>query len=270
MNLWLEKSIELANQRNYLDLLYKVYPTTQNLRREISDECLNKIESIYNSSEKIAGNLLKELLKHELFPIKDSYIAYLKRDSAAIHRNPLTVARIENILYQMPLKEIIDNMTLPKESNRQIGPMFKNYIKNNLTCYKITSDIDEFLDTNTLVLFNGADSEMLNLAKNHFGYDRVKGLDFMAKNGKSVYIGEAKFLTDFGGHQNAQFDDAISTLNYNIKPTKYNVKTIAILDGVIYIKHQNSVNKMQKTLQNFKDDKIILSAIFLNEFIATI
>lgn len=30
-------------------------------------------------------------------------------------------------------------------------------------------------------------------------------------NGKYV-IGEAKFLTDFGGHQNAQFNDAISMI----------------------------------------------------------
>jgi hypothetical protein len=30
--------------------------------------------------------LIKELLKLKLFPIKDSYIAYLKRDSSAIDR----------------------------------------------------------------------------------------------------------------------------------------------------------------------------------------
>ncbi len=49
-------------------------------------------------------------------------------------------------------------------------------------------------------------------------------------NGKFV-IGEAKFLTDFGGHQNAQFNDAISTV---LAPDVRAVK-VAILDGVIYI-----------------------------------
>ena len=34
MNIWTQKSIELANQRNYLDLLYKIYPMSNNLRNE--------------------------------------------------------------------------------------------------------------------------------------------------------------------------------------------------------------------------------------------
>ncbi|MBR0518372.1 hypothetical protein IJJ97_01120 [bacterium] len=38
MNYWTKQSIELANQRNYLDLLYKIYPMSHNLRREITSE----------------------------------------------------------------------------------------------------------------------------------------------------------------------------------------------------------------------------------------
>ena len=37
MNIWTQKSIELANQRDYLDLLYRVYPISENARREIPD-----------------------------------------------------------------------------------------------------------------------------------------------------------------------------------------------------------------------------------------
>ena len=41
----------------------------------------------------------------------------------------------------------------------------------------------------------------MHWAKKTLGYTRNKGLDFIARfNGKYV-IGEAKFLTDFGGHQ---------------------------------------------------------------------
>lgn len=36
MNIWTKKSIELANQKNYLDLLFKIYPMSINLRRELS------------------------------------------------------------------------------------------------------------------------------------------------------------------------------------------------------------------------------------------
>ncbi|MDR1126974.1 MAG: hypothetical protein LBL06_02475 [Treponema sp.] len=35
---------------------------------------------------------------------------------------------------------------------------------------------------------------------------------YIGRFNKKYVIGEAKFLTDFGGHQNAQFADAISTI----------------------------------------------------------
>ena len=53
---------------------------------------------------------------------------------------------------------------------------------------------------------------MMRFAREHLNYTHPKGLDLVARfNGKYV-IGEAKFLTDFGGHQNAQFNDAIATI----------------------------------------------------------
>ena len=72
MNLWTMKSIELANQRNYLDLLYKIYPMSVNLRREINKDDENKIVKYFNNRE--SKKLLKILLKQDVFPIKDSYV----------------------------------------------------------------------------------------------------------------------------------------------------------------------------------------------------
>jgi len=43
MNLWTQKSIELAAQSNYLDQLYRVYPMSINLRRELSLETKKEI-----------------------------------------------------------------------------------------------------------------------------------------------------------------------------------------------------------------------------------
>ncbi len=49
----------------------------------------------------------------------------------------------------------------------------------------------------------------MDFAKEHLNYNHNKGLDFVARfNGKHV-IGEAKFLTDFDGHQNAQINSRI-------------------------------------------------------------
>ena len=90
-------------------------------------------------------------------------------------------------------------------------------------------------------------------------YRRDKGLDFIARfNGKYV-IGEAKFLSDSGGHQNAQFSDAIST----IEDEYVQAEKIAILDGVLYIKGRN---KMYKFLEN-NSHHTILSALVLREYL---
>jgi hypothetical protein len=101
---------------------------------------------------------------------------------------------------------------------------------------------------------------MKDFANNELGYRRDKGLDFVARfNGKYV-IGEAKFLTDFGGHQNAQFADAISTIETkNVKAEK-----IAILDGVLYIR---SNNKMCKSLTETYKNYNIMSALVLRNYL---
>ena len=101
---------------------------------------------------------------------------------------------------------------------------------------------------------------MMDFAKRYLSYKRNKGLDFVGKfNGKYV-IGEAKFLTDFGGHQNAQFSDAISTIKTDgVKAIK-----IAILDGVLYIKGNN---KMYRDITTTYADCNIMSALVLREFL---
>jgi hypothetical protein len=73
-------------------------------------------------------------------------------------------------------------------------------------------------------------------------------------------IGEAKFLTDFGGHQNSQFNDAMTTL----RTKGVTAQIVAILDGVVYIKGRN---KMYLGLKNSNDTEKIMSALVLKEFI---
>ena len=101
---------------------------------------------------------------------------------------------------------------------------------------------------------------MMDFAKEEFGYNHNTGLDFVGRfNGKYV-IGEAKFLTDFGGHQNAQLNDAIST----VEAKKVNAVKIAILDGVLYIKGNN---KMYKSITETYKNYNIMSSLVLREFL---
>lgn len=263
MNIWTEKSIELANQRNYLDLLYKVYPMSNNLKRELPNGAEEKIEKAFD--KKNNEELLNLLLDQDLFPIKDSYIAYLKRDRSAIKRNPATVERISGMLYEMGINEIINKCTAPKETNRQIGPLFKRWINQGCLGCKVTENEEEFLKSDKNIVLNASDEQMKIFAQKNLGYTRNKGLDFIGKFNNIIVIGEAKFLTDFGGHQNAQFDDAMSTLTLNLEETKYKVIKVAILDGIVYIKNNSKMHKSIKL--DYNTDEVIISSVLLRDFL---
>ncbi len=167
--------------------------------------------------------------------------------------------------YQVPLEvfvglnEIYERCSEPKETNRQIGPMFKDWLNKKSLGIDIVG-IDKFVSNDNDAVLNASDKVMMDFAREKLNYRHNKGLDFVARfNGKYV-IGEAKFLTDFGGHQNAQFSDAMSTIETrNVKAIK-----IAILDGVLYIKGNN---KMYKSLITIYKDYNIMSALVLREFL---
>ena len=257
MNKWTKLSIEYANQRSYLDDLFQVYPTIPEGIREIDDNIWNEVEKEFKKKNNIS--LVKELLKLDLFPIKDSYIAYLKRDKASIERNPKTINRISGRLYEMGLDKIFEKCSEPKETNRQIGPMFKDWLNRKAMGIQPVP-LDEFTSNNKDAILDAGDKSMMEFAKEHLNYNHNKGLDFVARFNEKYIIGEAKFLTDFGGHQNAQFNDAIST----IETEKVKAIKIAILDGVLYIKGKN---KMHKSITESYKDYNIMSALVLREFL---
>jgi len=256
MKRWTKLSIEYANQKNYLDDLFTVYPTIPEGIREIDKEKWNEVERAFENHNNL--DLLQSLLSLDLFPIKDSYVAYFKRDKSALKRNPATVNRLCGRIYEMGIDKVYEKCSEPKETNRQIGPLFKNWLDKEVLGLKPVS-LNKFKSNKENAILGASDAVMSDFAKDELGYRHEKGLDFVARfNGKYV-IGEAKFLTDFGGHQNAQFNDAISTVKQNV-----DAETIAILDGVLYIEGQN---KMHRNLTNELGEYNIMSALVLREFL---
>lgn len=257
MNYWMEQSILYANRKNYLDMLFSVYPMSVNPPREIDEERWSFIKRAFE--EKDDDVLIKYLLNLDLFPIKDSYIAFLKRFPEAVKLNPKTVARLCGRLYEMGLGKIYERCTEPKETNRQIGPLFKRWCGTKALGV-MPVPLSVFMATKNDAILDASDAEMQEWAKNTVHYNRNKGLDFVGRfNGKYV-IGEAKFLSDFGGHQDAQLEDAMLTLR---EPEVSAVK-IAILDGVVWLKTQN---KMYKTITEEYSNENIMSALVLRDFL---
>lgn len=257
MNKWIKYSIDYANQRSYLDDLFRVYPTIPEGIRDIDSNKWLAVEKSFEQKDNY--ELIKSLLKLDLFPIKDSYIAYLKRDNSSIDRNPRTINRICGRLYEMGLNKIYEKCSSPKETNRQIGPMFHDWLNSKALGIK-PAPIEIFTDNEDDAILKGSDKTLLDFANTTLGFTRNKGLDFVARFNKKYIIGEAKFLTDFGGHQNAQFNDAISTIQYK----NVNAIKVAILDGVLYIEGKN---KMFKSITETYRNENIMSALVLREFL---
>lgn len=104
MNLFTQRSIELASQRDYLDQLFSVYPLSPDNIREIDQTIWNNIDLYYREQNNI--DLFKNLLKLELFPIKDGYVPFFRKDITAIERNPNTVNRICGRVRELSLEEL--------------------------------------------------------------------------------------------------------------------------------------------------------------------
>jgi hypothetical protein len=65
MSIWIEKSIEVANQSNYLDRLFEVYPLSPDPIRAISQIRWERVEKSFE--EKNDRELVNELLDRAIF-----------------------------------------------------------------------------------------------------------------------------------------------------------------------------------------------------------
>lgn len=258
MNYFTQQSIELANQRDYLDQLFSVYPLAPDSIREIDENIWNRIENSFHNHNNI--ELFKALLCLDLFPIKDGYIPYFRRDRTAIDRNPNTVNRICGRVRELGIEKIYERCTQPKETNRQMGPLFRRWVSSGVLGLTPV-DEKEFLQTDSNAILNGSDCKLKDFAIERLGFrrDGDKGLDLLCRfNGKYI-IGEAKFISDEGGHQNDQFLDAIATIHATVNS---GVIAIGIIDGVPYIPGRKKMYSYLTT-----NDEPIMSALLLRDFL---
>ncbi|MEK7555198.1 MAG: hypothetical protein AAB516_00020 [Patescibacteria group bacterium] len=254
MNKWVEKSIKLANSKGYLDNLFKVYPTDLGVNRVLSDDLFDKFKKDFNKKNK--KEFIEDLLKFPKFPIDDPYIASLRRHSFLFGKNPKTIDRIGKRILAMDLDIILKLSTVPQKPSRQLGHVFHDWLK---------KEKFKFLDENRFKIYKGTafltggDKALKDFAVKELKVKGLKkGLDFVLKIKDRYIIGEAKFLTDYGGTQNNQFRDAISVA----KIKNDNVFGVAVLDGIVWFKSNAYMHKAAKSLKG-----VALSSLLLKKFI---
>lgn len=264
MNKWVRKSAELAIGKFYLDRLMEIYPPDE-ITRGLSVE-----EKSHNLRELFARKRCKELVKELIrlkklgfkFPIENPYISFLSHYEEAIDKNPKTLIKICESLWEMNYEKLKEMLESPKKASRRIGPMFRNWLRNN---FKF-ADSWEFEQTDTVVFLEGGDKGLREYAKENLNCrlgELTKGLDFIAKVKNQYLIGTAKFITDFGGTQFNQFYEAIRLIKESKCPTS--VIKVAVIDGVAWLG-----GKMKSFLFHLRKDEFSLSALLLNEFISEV
>jgi len=263
MNKWIQKSVNLARSEFYLDRLLRIYPPDEIGRGKFIEKESPSLKRLFQKRDCI--ELVRELIRLKKrgfkFPIENPYISFLTHYEDAIDKNPMTIKKICDKLFEMNYDELKEKLESPKKASRRIGPMFKMWLKTHFDFL----DIDEFRKTNDKIVFlNGGDKFLKEYAKTELKCkfrELSKGLDFVLRiHNKKYIIGTAKFITDFGGSQDNQFKEAVSLVRETQCPS--NVIKIAIIDGVAWLG-----GEMRSTLERFKEDEICCSALLLEKFL---
>jgi len=254
MNKWIQRSIKLANSQGYLDRLFKIYPIETGNPRQIPETLKKEIQKAFNDKNKI--ELIKKLLKLPKFPIDDPYIASIRRYPFLLQKNPETIERITKKLFSMDMETILDLGSSPKSPSRQLGHTFKRWLK---TLNYPFLNKDEFVNHKGVAFLEGSDKRLKQFAVEELGVKELKkGIDFILKIKNKFILGEAKFLTDYGGTQNNQFRDAISVA----KIKKGKIIGIAVLDGIVWFESNAYIHRTVKSLK-----ETALSVLLLKQFI---
>ena len=254
MNKWVKESIELANSKGYLDKIFEVYPIGIGGIRTVSKELPTKLRKAFKGGDR--EDLIKTLLKFPKFPIDDPYIASFRRYPYLLEKNPETIKRIGDRILSINMNTILKLATKPKSPSRQFGNSFEKWIHKLNYPFLEGKKFKGYKGTAFLV---GSGTKLKQFAKEELEIRRLtRRPDFLLKVGNKFIIGEAKFLTDYGGTQNNQFDGAIKMIKIN----NSRVIGLAVVDGIVWFK---SNTYMYRTLKKLRG--VVLSALLLEKFI---
>jgi len=256
MNKWIQKSIDIANAPGYLDRLSDIYVMNVNPERPLSKAVKEKICVAFE--ERDTKTLIGLLLKAEIFPVKDSYIGFIRANGKAIDQNPKTIARIGERLYWLGLNRLLQEATRPKETNRQLGSAFRQWLP---SLGHTILEQNTFEQTKGVAILMGSDKALKEYATKKLGCKLSKGIDLLFKKGSIHVIGEAKFLTTPGGEQDRGFDDA----SHFIQNKSGTARRIALIDGYVWLKSKKGI--YSKILKSNLD---IFSALLLKEYIESL
>lgn len=247
--------------------MLQIYDVSAVAPRQVVASRITDIVSAHEKKDHY--KLVTTLLQLDKFPIDDIYVGFMRQYKDAPKLNRKTVERISKRLLAMPVEDVIKLCRQPMVDNRRMGELFHNWLL-KLPYPKL--DEDSFLKLeaqadlkgkkSSVLMLDGSRKDFRDFANRHLGCGLEKELDILFKVKGQYIIGEAKFFSGFGGHQNDQFLDAVD--NFLLK-TQGNATRIAVLDGVVWLDGQNKM-----CLKIRRQESLAMSALLLQDFITSI
>jgi len=270
-NQWVAQSISLAQSPGYLDELSKVYPPIRSAPRPLEDFVKDTIRQLHQGGDR--RRLLDLLLGLERFPFEHPYVPLLREYPELIDKNPGIVQQIGGELLKMDAEDIIRACERPPDINRQMGSAFRKWLKDYFLGkgYSFLSNKDDFLNHNGPAFLDAGDTVISQFVTTELGLSMKRGRDCLAKVGKvpTYVIGEARFLSTFGGSQTRDLKETLEfvtrTNNAALKQNK-SIKAVGILDGIPWLddSYRNLI------IAKVGPDDPVLSALLLEDYLKSI
>lgn len=259
---WTKKSIEFANSPGYLDRLSDIYQMQVNPERPLDETLRVKVKRAFD--QRNTKELIELLLEAEVFPVKDSYVGFLRKKHQAIEENPETISRIGDRLYTLGWTGLLREASRPKETNRQLGSSFRGWLArlagpSDFLLLDIGT-FESFSEKGKIAILEGGDQTLRKFAEEILNEQLNKGIDLVIKKNGRYVLGEAKFLTTPGGEQDRGFEDAYNFISGEGGEQK--VIRIALIDGYVWLEAKSGLH--QKILGQ---DTFIFSALLLKDFL---
>lgn len=259
LNTWVSQSIELFEETAYLDNIQEVYPFEIALPEKLDDDIRRKIIQAHQSRN--TERLIELLASQTKFPYEDPIWYLLKNVRGCLVNNPKQIQRIADTLYSMTTEETIIRLESPPEFNRQIGPMFGEWLRKN---FDLLSPEEFQTSENGIFILDASEEEAKRLVQEGLSQNIEKRPDLVAKVNKQFIIGEAKWIGQPGGNQEKNVQE---TLKF-CKKQRGNVRRIGIVDGFpwsLYNRNGRLIDSKEAVLMQ-ESPYDILSALLLKDY----
>ncbi len=259
-NEWVEKSLNLFENSNYLDQILEVYPFQIAVPERLDQTIRRQIISAHNArkTEELI-NLLRNLKK---FPYDEPVWFLIKNIKGCANENPRQIHRIAETLYAMSAEETVLRLEAAPKLNTQMGPMFTGWLRRRFNLL----ELDDFQDSSHGICILDVSEEVGKIYINNILHqDLDKRPDLIAKVNNQIIIGEAKWIGQSGGNQEKQVKEVVNFC----KAQRGSIRRIGIVDGYpwsMYNINNRIIN--DKVVVNIQESEYdIMSSLLIEDYL---